>query len=285
MRVGLVLEGGGMCGLYSAGVLDVFLDAGIDVSVISAVSAGALFGVNYVSGQKGRALRYNLQFLGDPRYMSWRSWFTTGNVVNKQFAFYEVPFVHDVFDQEAFAQRGIDFYAALTNMRTGRAEHWRITDVLAQMEVLRATSALPFVSRPVWLNGQPYLDGGVSDSIPLAHCQSLAPTHTIVVLTQPIGYRKTERASRSAALYYWRYPQFAQRLTQRNTQYNEQLAYVAQQEQQQKIFVVRPSEPLQLGRLETNPEVVQQVYQLGVRDMQQRLSELMRYLSGTPLVR
>ncbi len=142
MKVGLVLEGGGMRGLYTAGVLDAFLEAGIKVDGVVSVSAGALFGVNYLSNQPKRALRYNKRFMGDRRYMSFWSWLTTGNFVNKEFSYYKVPMELDVFDQEAFAESGVPFYVVTTDIETGKPDYIKIDHVFEQMEALRASSAL-----------------------------------------------------------------------------------------------------------------------------------------------
>ena len=149
MSTALVLEGGGMRGMYTSGVLDVMLEREIPVDGILGVSAGALFGVNYFSGQRGRAIRYNLKYAGDKRYMGVRSLIRTGNLIGREFAFYEVPFTLDVFDEGAFERSGGAFYAVITNVRTGQAEYVKIDNVFEQMEVLRATSAMPFVSKPV----------------------------------------------------------------------------------------------------------------------------------------
>jgi len=149
MKIGLVLEGGAMRGMFTAGVLDVLLDEQIAVDGAVTVSAGALFGINYPAKQRGRVLRYNLKYLHDKRYMGWHSLFTTGNVVNKAFAFYELPFTLDPFDQATFAASQIDFWVTLTNIETGEPEYVKITDAFAQMEALRATSAMPMVSRVV----------------------------------------------------------------------------------------------------------------------------------------
>ena len=164
MKVGLVLEGGGMRGLYTAGVLDAFLDAGIKVDGLISVSAGALFGVNFLSGQKGRALRYNKRFIGNKNYISFLSWLKTGNMVNKEMAYYKIPMELDVFDQEAFAQSGVPFYVTVTNLETGQAEYPKIDHVFDQMEYLRASSALPLISKIVEIDGNKYLDGGLTDS-------------------------------------------------------------------------------------------------------------------------
>ena len=159
MRVGLVLEGGAMRGMYTSGVLDVFLDNNIEVDGIVAVSAGVLFGVNFLSKQRGRSLRYNKRFIKNNNYMGIKSLLTTGNIINKKFAFYEVPQKLDIFDQETYAKSKTNFYATITNVETGKPEYIKIKNVFEQMEVLRATSAMPFVSKIVELKNGKYLDG------------------------------------------------------------------------------------------------------------------------------
>ena len=162
MKVGLVLEGGAMRGMYTAGVLDVFLENNIEVAGIVGVSAGVLFGVNYLSKQKGRVIRYNKRFIKDKRYMGIHSLLTTGNIINKDFSFYEVPFKLDVFDQKTYEESNTDFYATITNVETGKPEYVKLENVFEQMELLRATSALPFVSKMVDLNGKSLAGHGCS---------------------------------------------------------------------------------------------------------------------------
>ena len=190
MKTGLVLEGGGMRGMYTAGVLDVMMDKEIPADGIFGVSAGALFGVNYFSGQQGRAIRYNLKYAKDCHYMGLRSLITTGNIVGREFAYYEVPMKLDVFDNEAFKRHGGDFYAVATNVRTGEAEYLKIDSVFDQMEALRATSAMPLVSKMVKYGDQYYLDGGIADSVPLAAFERMGYARNVVVLTKEEGFKR-----------------------------------------------------------------------------------------------
>ena len=184
MKTGLVLEGGAMRGMYTAGVLDVMLDEDIHVDGVIGVSAGVLFGVNYLSKQRGRSIRYNKRFNGDKRYMGMHSLFTTGNIVNTEFAYYTVPYELDVFDDETFMNSGVPFYAVVTNMQTGKPEYMQIHSVFDQMEVLRASASMPLVSKPVYLDGVPYLDGGIADSIPYEKMMEMGYDRIIVVLTR-----------------------------------------------------------------------------------------------------
>ena len=279
MKVGLVLEGGAMRGMFTAGVLDVFLDEQIHIDGIVSVSAGALFGVNLPSKQRGRVLRYNKKYLNDKRYMGWHSLFTTGNIVNKDFAFYQLPFELDVFDQEAFARSGIDFYTVLTNVESGEAEYVKIHDAFEQMETLRATSAMPFVSKMVEIDGKKYLDGGIADSIPLRFCQQLGYDKIIVILTRPLDYRKTPTNPLIFKAFYRRYPKLVKRLTNRSADYNRAVEDVIRLNEQGEIFVIRPSVTLPIRRIEKDIAKVQAMYDLGVADAKMAMPMLKQYLS------
>jgi len=279
MKIGLVLEGGAMRGMFTAGVLDVLLDEQIAVDGAVTVSAGALFGINYPAKQRGRVLRYNLKYLHDKRYMGWHSLFTTGNVVNKAFAFYELPFTLDPFDQATFAASQIDFWVTLTNIETGEPEYVKITDAFAQMEALRATSAMPMVSRVVEIEGKKYLDGGISDSIPLDKAMALGYDKIIVILTRPLDYRKKPSNNWLFKLFYRHYPKLIERWANRYAEYNQAVEKVIEMEKAGKIFVIRPSESLDISRLEKDLAKVQTMYDLGVKDGQAALSELKNYLA------
>lgn len=279
MKVGLVLEGGAMRGMYTAGVLDIFLDHQIPVDGIIGVSAGVLFGANYVSKQRGRALRYNIKYAGDKRYMGIHSLITTGNIVNKDFAYYEVPFKLDLFDQETFANSKTDFYATVTNVDSGKAEYIKITDVYKQMEVFRATSAMPFVSKIVSLDNKKYLDGGIADSIPVDKCHELGYDKIIVVLTRPLEYRKKKTNTLVPKLVYRKYPNFVEAINQRYQKYNQTVAKIAKLEKENKIFVIRPSRTVPIKRLEKDPERLQELYDLGVVDSKKRIDDLINYLN------
>ena len=279
MKIGLVLEGGAMRGMYTAGVLDTFLDKDFWVDGIISVSAGALFGVNYPSRQKERAIRYNKKFISDKRYISFKSLVRTGNIVNKDFAFYEVPFKYDVFDNKTFKESDVDFYVAVTNLQTAQAEYVKLIDPLAQMEVLRATSAMPYVSRPVEIDGIPYLDGAIADSIPVEQMQKLGYDKIIVILTRTLDYRKSKPMAWIAKWFYRRYPHFADAVNQRYAMYNQQVENVIKLAEKGDIFVIRPSVDLKIKRIEKDPNKLQAMYELGIKDMQLQWKNLLDYLN------
>ena len=280
MKIGLVLEGGGMRGLFSAGVLDALLELKeLSVNGIVGVSSGALFGVNYVSKQKERAVRYNKKYADDKRYMGLHSWITTGNAVNKDFAFYELPYKLDVFDNETFKKAETDFYVVMTNVESGKPEYVLIEDAFAQMEYLRATSALPFASKIIEINGKKYLDGGISDSIPIDFCESLGYDKIIAVLTRPEGTYKEDKLGFLYKLVYRKYPNLVNSLLNMATDYEKVLAKIKDLENKGKIFVVRPPEVLKIGRLEKNRDKIQKVYDIGLNTGLKELNNIVKYLN------
>lgn len=279
MKIGLALEGGAMRGLYTAGVLDIMLDNGIKADTVIGTSAGVLFGVNYASGQRGRALRYNKKYAPKGCYMGIRSLLTTGNIINKKFAYYDLPSKLDVFDEAAFEASEIEFYATVTNVETGEAEYIRITDCFKQIEVMRATAAMPYVSKIVEYDGKKYLDGGVADSIPVEKCIAMGCDKVIVVLTRPVEYRKGKTSPRLADLMYGKkYPKAAARINSRPDEYNACLEKIADMEKRGEIFVIRPSRTVKVKHIERDTDKLQAIYDLGAADCAEKMEELKAYL-------
>ncbi len=281
-KVGLVLEGGAMRGLYTAGVLDTFLDNNINIDVIIGVSAGALFGANYYSKQRGRALRYNKKYCKDRRYISIHSLITTGNIINKEFAFYKVTNELDPFDDEQFVKTNKDFYAVITNVETGLAEYINIKNsTIENLEVLRATSAMPIVSKMVEIRGQKYLDGALADSIPVEKALDFGYDKIIVVLTRPLEYRKkpfSKLESKFIKLKYRKYPKLIDVILSRYSNYNNSLEKIIDLENKKEIFVIRPSCNLNISRLEKDENKLQEVYDLGINDAKKQIKELKKFL-------
>lgn len=279
MKTGLVLEGGAMRGMYTAGVLDTFLDAGIRVDGVVGVSAGALFGVNYLSGQKGRVIRYNKRFNRDKNYMGLRPLLREGNLISTHYAYERVPRELDPFDDWAFQASGVPFYAVVTNTATGEPEYIRIRSAFAQMDVLRASGSMPFVSKPVKIDAREYLDGGIGDSIPFQWMRRQGYDKLVVVLTQDKTYRKSPMPRLPLKLLQRSYPQIARQLLRRHETYNNALDLLAQWEKEGKAYVLRPSEPIHIHRTERDPRKLQQVYDLGVKDCRKQLPQLRQYLN------
>ena len=278
MKIGLVLEGGAMRGLFTAGVLDIFLDNNVEVTDVVGVSAGTLFGVNYVSKQRGRALRYNLKYINDKRYMNVKSWLKTGNLINKDFTYYKLPFQLDVFDNKTFKESPINFFATVTNIETGEAEFVKIKDAYKQMETLRATSALPFISEIIEVGDKKYLDGGISNSIPVDFFEKQDFDKVIVILTRPITYRKEKTTGIQYKLFYKKYPKLVEKLESRYKEYNDTVDKIVELEKEGKLFVIRTSENITIKRLEKDIEKLQKVYDLGLKDGNNIIEDLKQYL-------
>lgn len=278
MSVGLLLQGGAMRGMYTAGVLDVFLENNIKIDGIIGVSAGVLFGIDYCSKQKGRSIRYSKKFARDKRYMGIRSLITTGNIVNKDFAYYELPSKLDIFDEDAYEKSNIDFYATITNVNTGKPEYVKIENAFEQMEVLRATSAMPFVSKFVSVGEEKYLDGGLADNLPIDKIKELRYDKIIVVLTRPRDYRKTKSNHFITKLKYRKHPNLVRIINNRYINYNDSIEKILDGEKKKEIFVIGPSRTLKIKRMERNPEKLQEMYDLGVEDCKANLNSLKEYL-------
>lgn len=278
MKTCLLLEGGAMRGMYTAGVLDILLDNKIKVDGVVGVSAGVLFGANYISGQRGRTIRYNKKYINDKRYMGLHSLITTGNIVNKDFAYYEMPSKLDVFDEESFEKSGIDFYATVTNVETGAPEYFKINNAFDDMEIMRATSAMPFVSKIVEIDNKKYLDGGIADSIPLDKCIELGYDKIIVVLTRPLDYRKKKSNKLLPKLFYRKYPKFVESINTRYERYNETVERIIDMDNKKEIFVIRPSRKVNIKRVEKNPDKLEEMYNLGLEDGKKSLKELRKFI-------
>ena len=279
MKVGLVLEGGAMRGMYTVGVLDIFMENDIKIDGIIGVSAGALFGVNYFSNQKGRALRYNKKYCKDKRYISIHSLITTGNIVNKDFAFYKVTNELDPFDDEEFIKTNKDFYVVITNVETGMPEYINIKNsTVKNLEVLRATSAMPIVSKMVEINNHKYLDGALADSIPVTKAIDMGYDKIIVILTRPLEYRKKKVKEPITKIKYRQYPNLVKSIHNRYKNYNETIEKIIDMENKKEIFVIRPSKTLKIKRIERDINKLQEMYELGVEDCKDSLSNLKKYI-------
>ena len=255
-----------MRGMYTAGVLDVFLDHEIKVDGVIGISAGAVFGVNFLSRQRGRVIRYNKRFNSDKSYMGLRPLLRTGNIVNTEYAYHVVPGELDKFDDETYRASGIPFYAGVTSLETGRAEYIKIDSVFEQMDALRASASMPFVSRPVVWKGQRYLDGDIADSVPYQTMFDMGYDRLIVVLTRERSYQKKPISPAMIRLCYGRHREFADALMRRHEKYNSGVRELEALERQGRVFVIAPSEPITIGRVEKDPGKLQQVYELGVKD-------------------
>ena len=280
MKTGLLLEGGAMRGLYTAGILDVFMEKGIKIDGIIGVSAGALFGMNYKSKQIGRVLRYNRKYAKSKQYMGFYSLISTGDIMNREFCFNKIVNELDPVDFETFKNSEVEFYAVVTNMETGKPEYIKIDDLKdkVQLEYLRASGSMPYVSKPVIIKGKKYLDGGISDSIPIEKIMSMGFDRVVVILTRPIEYRKKKGNEKIPQIYYRKYPKLVETINNRYKMYNEEVEKVIQLEKEKKIFVIRPSRTVGIKRIERDIDKIQEMYDLGKSDIQEKMDGLLNYL-------
>ena len=277
----LILEGGAMRGLYSAGVLDVFMKNNIKVDAVYGVSAGALFGLNYKSRQIGRALRYNLKYVNNKNYMGLYSLLTTGNIMNKEFCFKKLVYKLDKLDFETYKKTPVDFYAVVTNLKTGKPEYIKIDDAEKDMEYFRASGSMPFVSKPVKIKGNYYLDGGISDPVPLKKVLGTKADKIIVVLTRPSGYRKKNLHLHTLyKLFYSKFPKFVKTGSNRHNTYNKTMDLIEKYEAQKRIIVLRPSKFIKVKRIEKDTTKLQSIYNLGVSDCKKKLKEIKALLQS-----
>lgn len=279
MKTGLVLEGGAKRGIYTAGVLDVLLENGIMTDGVIGVSAGAIHGCSYVAGQIGRSIRYNMKYGNDYRFMSFRSWIKSGNVVDVDFCYHELPEKLDPFDNEAFKKSNTAFYVVCSNVESGKAEYVRCRDLFKEIDYLRASASLPIASKIVNFGGKKLLDGGVTDSIPLQAFEKLGYDKNIVVETRPAGYRKKAAGNGwLTKLVYRKYPNFIKAVKIRHQMYNQELDYINEAEKQGQALVLRPSRLVNIGKMEQNLSIVKEMYELGRSDAEAKLAEIREFL-------
>ena len=280
MPRGLVLEGGAMRGLFTAGVLDFLMEEKIEFDAIAGVSAGAAFGCNYKSCQPGRALRYNKRFCRDPRYCSWRSWWKTGDLFGADFCYHELPDKLDPFDCKTFEENSCRFYLVCTDVHTGNAHYQFCTQADAECyEWMRASASMPLVSNVVRVGNGEYLDGALADSIPLRFLEHKGFDRNVVILTQPAGYiKKPSRAMPLIKLLLKKYPALVNALETRHLLYNETLEYIDAEEKKGNLFVFRPVSPLPLKRICHDPELLQKAWDLGYTQAKERISALREFL-------
>ena len=280
MKTGLVLEGGAMRGLFSAGVTDVLMEEGITFDGAIGVSAGAAFGCNVKSGQIGRALRYNTTYCNDPRYCSFRSLLKTGDLYGAEFCYSTIPYELDPFDVEAYNRNPMDFYVVCTDVETGEAVYHNCPESnLESMQWFRASASMPLVSRIVEVGGYRLLDGGIADSIPLEAFEKLGYERNLVILTQPEGYvKKPNKAMPLMRLALGKYPKLLRTIANRHTIYNQQVAYAETQQAAGAALILRPEAPLDMSRTEHDADKLRAAYRHGQDVARKNLATIRAFL-------
>ena len=279
-QAGLVLEGGGMKGVYTAGVLDLFLDRGIDFSSVYGVSAGACHMCSYLSKQRGRSRDVTLDYLDIKRYCSWESLITTGDLFNVQMCYHLIPEYLNPYDYETFDRYRGRAFSVATDIVTGKPEYFRIRDMKKDIDKLRASASLPLVSRNVKIGGRLYLDGGISDSIPIRKSIQDGNRKNVVVMTKEEGFVRQPAGAELALAKarYLRYPKVYELMCGRHLSYNATVQYMEEQRRKGELFVIRPKRKSEVGRIEKDKEKMKALYEEGYRDAQECYLELLEYL-------
>ena len=278
MKTALIMEGGAMRGMFTCGVMDVLMENHIAFDGAAGISAGAVFGCNYKSRQIGRPVRYNKKYCRDPRYCSLRSLVRTGDLYGADFCYRELPDVLDPFDRKTFAENPMEFYAGATDVATGKCVYHLCTDG-GERDMLwfRASASMPAVSRPVAIDGRAFLDGGISDAVPYAYMEQRGYTRSVIVLTQPGGYRK-KAAPPAVKLFLRRMPKICEAMEHRHEMYNRQMDELDRMEAGKTALIIRPPEGLKIGHTEKNPEELERVYRIGRREAEKRLEDIRLWL-------
>ena len=284
MKIGLVLEGGGMRGIYTIGVLDCLMDEKFRADYVIGVSAGACNGSSYVSNQKGRAYRTNTEYIADSRYLGIKNYLTTKSLFGMDFLFDQIPNKLIPFDYDAFFNSPCEFVMGVTDVITGRAKYFDKSHVEPKNTVLRASSSLPVFAPIVEYQGGKYLDGGVADSIPVKKALEDGCDKVIVVLTREHGFIKTPEKFRGVyKRMYKNYPQLVEALDHRHENYNETLSFLKELEQEGTAIVIAPDAPLPVSRFEKNPEKMKKVWEIGYQDMKKQMKKAWEFCQKSPV--
>lgn len=278
-KLGLVLEGGGMRGLYTAGVLDFFIDHNLYTDGVIGVSAGACHACSYASKQRGRAYRTNTDYIHDKRYMSMQSLIKTGDLFGAKFIYDDIPNKLDPYDYDTFHTSGIKLYAVCSNLETGKAEYIPCINMHHDVIYVRASASLPLLAKTVEIDGKKLLDGGVCDSIPIKYFQELGYQKNIVILTQCKEYRKGKNNLLPIIRKtYKKYPKFVKAMENRHIEYNKTLDELSLMEKEGSVFIIRPSTPVEISRLEKNVDKLKALYNQGYQDASECYEDLKKFM-------
>ena len=279
IKAGLVVEGGGMRGVYSSGVLDFFIEKDLFFENNYGVSAGACHLCSYLAKQYKRAFRVNVDYLNDKRYCSVHSLLKTGNLFGAEMLYDIIPNELDLFDYDTYNKNESNFYVVITDINTGKPEYVKIGDLKKDIIYVRASSSLPLLAQNVKINDKEYLDGGISDSIPIKKSIADGNKKNVVILTRDSTYRKGKNSLMPIIkLKYKKYPNFVKSMADRYIVYNEILDFIKELEDNGDVFVIRPKKPVNIGRTEKNREKLEALYNDGYNDAKACYEELLKYL-------
>ena len=279
IEAGLVVEGGGMRGVYTAGVLDYFMEKNLYFDDCYGVSAGACHISSYVSKQIGRSMKVTLDYINDKRYCSVNSLIKTGDMFGVEMLYDLIPNKLELYDYDTFNKFKGNFYSVVTNCKTGKAEYIKIKDMKKDIIAVRASSSLPLLSRIVEINGKEYLDGGITDSIPIKKSIKDGHKKNVVILTRDKTYRKSKPKFLSLLKFkYKKYPNLVKAIENRYKMYNETLDFIEEEKAKNKVFIIQPKLPVKISRIEKDKDKLKALYNQGYEDAKEIYEDLMKFL-------
>lgn len=279
IEAGLVVEGGGMRGVYTAGVLDYFMEKNLYFDDCYGVSAGACHISSYVSKQIGRSIKVTLDYINDKRYCSVNSLIKTGDMFGVEMLYDLIPNKLELYDYDTFNKFKGNFYSVVTNCKTGKAEYIKIKDMKKDIIAVRASSSLPLLSRIVEINGEKYLDGGITDSIPIKKSIKDGHKKNVVILTRDKTYRKSKPKFLSFLKFkYKKYPNLVKAIENRYKMYNETLDFLEEEKAKNKVFIIQPKLPVKISRIEKDKDKLKALYDQGYEDAKELYEDLMKFL-------
>ena len=279
-KTALILEGGGFRGLFTSGVLDFLLEENIRFPYVIGVSMGACNGASYISNQHGRNKIVNTAFVRDSRYLSYRRLFLKGELFGMDFIFNKIPNGEVPFDFDAYNESDQTFKVVVTDIKTGQALYLENKNKMNLMSALQASASLPFISKPVWIDGKPCLDGGISDSIPIDQAELDGYDKFVVILTQPRDFIKKESSVNRFAKYkYRKYPMMEKLLNDRHNNYNKARQRIFDLEKEGKAFIIEPQSTIPAGRIERDKEVLAQSFNMGYEEVCKNKDQLRAFLN------
>ncbi len=282
MKKGLIMEGGAMRGMFTAGVVDVMMEHHVTFDGAAGVSAGAVFGCNYKSGQPGRVIRFNTAYCNKQTYAGFRSLVTTGDIYGEQLCYHDIPDRLDPFDYEAYRKNPMEFYVVATDINTGEPVYKKLDACDKNgMMWLKASAAMPLVSKIVRVDGYEMLDGGVGDSVPVRYMENLGYDRNVVILTRPLGYiKKKNQLMPFAKIILRKYPKMIEAMNNRHIRYNENIKYILKQETAGSLFVIRPPKAIATDSVERSRQKLLDAYQMGRETMNEQLASLLEFMDN-----
>lgn len=282
MKSGLIMEGGAMRGMFTAGVIDVMMEHRIEFDGAIGVSAGAVFGCNYKSGQPGRVIRYNAAYCMNPHYAGLNTLVKTGDIFGEKFCYHDIPDTLDPFDYDAYRDNPMKFYVVATDVNTGEPVYHRIDDCDREgLQWLRASASMPVVSNIVKIGAYELLDGGIGDSIPVRYFEEQGYTHNVLIATRPTDYRKgPNRMMPLARVRLHRYPNMISAMETRHIRYNETIEYIVEQEKEGRLFVIRPPKAVEVNAVEHSRQKLLDAYRMGRETAKEQMWKLQDFMRG-----